>query len=278
MKKGLAIVTNGGGMKCAYSAGVLYTLARDYNLKDPEMLIGSSGSSGSLAYYLAGQYEDIKTIWTELLTSKKFVNIRRFWRIMDINYLIDGIFKKQVPLNSENVNNSETKLFIAATEYKTGQSYFFLNSPENNIFESLRASKAVPIAFNKKVNIRETAYIDGTISSPILVNIKKAISEGANNLIVICDYTDLSLFTKIYWRIYSIFVNKNIAKVLKNYLSQKKIRSEDFKSINMVIVRPSRKLKITPLDNKKEHLEEAFDLGVQDANNNRHLQSFLNSI
>lgn len=278
MKKGLAIVTNGGGMKCAYSAGVLYALARDYNLKDPEMLIGSSGSSGSLAYYLAGQYEDIKTIWTELLTSKKFVNIRRVWRIMDIDYLIDGIFKKQAPLNSENINNSETKLFIAATEYKTGQSYFFLNSPENNIFESLRASKAVPIAFNKKVNIRETAYIDGTISSPILVNIKKAISEGANNLIVICDYTDLSLFTKIYWRIYSIFVNKNIAKVLKNYLSQKEIRSEDFKSINMVIVRPSRKLKITPLDNKKEHLEEAFDLGVQDANNNRHLQSFLNSI
>ena len=49
MKEKIAIVCGGGGMKCAYSAGALSSLAIVHNLRNPHVLVGSSGSTGSTA-------------------------------------------------------------------------------------------------------------------------------------------------------------------------------------------------------------------------------------
>lgn len=278
MEKEFAIVTNGGGMNCSYSAGALCSLAKNHNLKEPEFLIGSSGSTGSLAYYLAQQYDGIKNIWTNLLASKNFVTFKRLNRIMDIDYLIDEVFKKKEPLDVKKINDSKTKLFISATEYKSGAVKFFTNQSDDNIFESLRASKAIPMAFNKKVNINGIDYIDGSISAPTLINIEKAITEGARNILVIRDGDDVSLITKICWSLYSFFVNKKLGMSIKKYLSQNEKDFTKFDNINIFFISPSRKLKTAPLDNKREHLEDSFHLGFEDIRKNSKLKLFLDSI
>ena len=47
MHTDLALVTSGGGMTCAYSAGGLLAL-KDMGITKPALAIGSSGSTGSL--------------------------------------------------------------------------------------------------------------------------------------------------------------------------------------------------------------------------------------
>lgn len=273
MNNKLAIVTEGGGMKGSYSAGVLCALAEIYNLRDPDILVGSSGSTGSLAYYVAGQYDFLKIIWTNLLVNPKFLSLKRFYKIMDIDYLIDVIFKKEAKLDVYKITQSNSRLFISATENKTGKLKYFTNN--DNILEALRASSALPVFYNKKVNIDNVEYIDGAISSPLKVNIDKAISEGAKKLIIIRDSQDVLGNAKIPWYIYYFLIKRNLKKLVRQYYLSNIKNIESQKEINTIIISPSCKLLISTLDNKKEHLEDSFNLGYKDVENSNELKVFL---
>ncbi len=73
-KEKLAIVTGGGGMVCDYSAGVLCALGEKLKV-NPDIVVGSSGSTGSLAYFVSKQFKSFRNVWINLLTSKKFIII-----------------------------------------------------------------------------------------------------------------------------------------------------------------------------------------------------------
>src|SRR5258708_2202284 len=102
----IAIVFSEGGMSCAYSVGVTLGLINKYKLTQPDIMIGSSGSTGILAYFVAGQYEAGRNIWENLLSTRKFISFFRLWRIMDIDYVIDEVFKKQEQLDVESIKKS----------------------------------------------------------------------------------------------------------------------------------------------------------------------------
>jgi len=138
----IAIVASEGGMSCAYFFGVISALVEKFNLINPYLVIGSSGSTGTFAYYVAGQYESIRNIWENLLPSKKFISLLRLHKMMDIDYLVDDIFKKQDVLDVEKVKLSKIKLFISATNIETGALEYFGNQTDVDIFEALRASSA----------------------------------------------------------------------------------------------------------------------------------------
>ena len=73
MKK-VAIVGYEGGVSCAYFVGVILALVEKFNLTHPYLVIGSSGSTGTLAYYVAGQYESIRKIF-----GKKFFFFKKYF-------------------------------------------------------------------------------------------------------------------------------------------------------------------------------------------------------
>ncbi len=108
MKK-VAIVGSGGGMSCAYFAGAILALVRELNFTKPYLAIGSSGSTGTLAYYVSEQYDSIEHIWSNLLSSKEFISLIRINKIMDIDYLIDEVFKKQDILDVDKLKSSKIK-------------------------------------------------------------------------------------------------------------------------------------------------------------------------
>lgn len=273
MKEKIAIVTNGGGMKCAYSAGVLCGLAEVHNLYNPDILVGSSGSAGTLACYLTGQYNSIKNIWTNLLATDKFISFKRIKKIMNLDYLINDVLTHLEPLQVNSILKSGSKIFIATTEYNTGKSRFFTNT--DDILLCLRASKAIPIITNTKVIINNTQYIDGSISSPFNANIEKAVKEGAKNIIVIADDESLSFSVRVFWYIYSFFVNKELKKTLRMYCKKSTHKIALHNNINMLVIKPSRELKTNSLDINKEHLIDSFNLGYNDIKYNKKIKDFI---
>src|SRR3990167_9725188 len=156
--KKIAIVASEGGMSCAYSVGAILALVEKFDLVNPYLVIGSSGSTGTFAYYVAGQYKSIRNIWENLLPSKKFISWLRLNRVMDIDFLIDDIFKKQDTLDVEKIKSSEIKFYISATNIETGEAEYFGNQSDIDIFEVLRASSAAPIVYNKLVEINGNKY------------------------------------------------------------------------------------------------------------------------
>ncbi len=151
-----------------------------------------------------------------------------------------------------------------------------------DLFESLRASKAIPLAYNKKVKINGINYIDGSLSTPTSTLIQKAISQGAKNIILISNGDKISKITKLCWKTYSLFVNKKLKKSIKKYIEDDytKIINENKnnKKINIFIIKPSRELKTYPLDNSKENVRDTFDLGIKDTKENKKLKEFIKKI
>lgn len=82
-------------MRSAHGGGFLCALAQELGIATPDILVASSGDAGNILYFSAGQYESIKRIWEKLLSTPKFISPWRFWRVMDIDYLIDTVFKER---------------------------------------------------------------------------------------------------------------------------------------------------------------------------------------
>jgi len=180
----LAIVMSGGGMRCVYGVGVLTALIEEYGLIEPDIVIASSGSAGGAAYYLSGQYRETVSAWLSLLPSKKFISFTRR-RMLDVDYVVDEIFKKMHPFDFKKLAASKTLLIFAATRVKDGKTRYLKVPHDKRIYEYLRATKAIPIVYGKSVTIGRTEYVDGDFGSDTEDLGRKALSLGARDLIVI---------------------------------------------------------------------------------------------
>jgi len=270
----LALILSGGGMTCSFSVGVINALVREFGVTNPDIVIAASGSSGTMAYYIAGQFGSITNIWTNLLPSKKFINHFRFWKIIDIDYLIDEVFKKQDPLDIEKVYTSNIEFLIPATNDETGEVKYFSNRDDDDIFEAMRAAKAMPLAFNKRVKINGSTYCDSPLTSVTQLHIAKAIELGATRILVI-ENPPLDWLTKFGFRCWLMF-RKGIFK--KNYraLELKGKNSSVPKDISLLHLVPQEKLKITTLNNNQSLLRESIDVGYVTCKGSTRVKEFFN--
>ncbi len=271
----IALVESGGGMAACYIAGATYALATKFNHFKPDIVIGGSGSTGTLSYYVSSQPESIKNIWLNLLSTKKFVNPLRVWRIMDIDYLIDVVFKKQDPLHTENIYNSRIEYLISSTNHKTGMLEYFSNKRKDNVFESMRASMALPLAFNKYVKVKHREYCDTDISASVKFNVEKAVELGAQKILVI-NVSNLyeSRFTDF---VYNLWLKRQSRRFIKNYLTEEHLQCNIPRGIKIFQVEPKVHLKMGSLSTKKETLKQVFEQGYDDVLDNKKLREFLSS-
>jgi len=279
MKEKIALIASGGGMTCSYAAGAISALALYYRFEDADIVIGGSGSAGTLTYYVSGQYGSLTKTWAEYLSTRKFVNKWRFWKLIDIDYLIDEIFKKKDKLNTKAVMKSDIDLYIAATNYKNGKLEYFSNrtiKDEEDIFDILRASKAMPIAFNKKININGEEFCDSYLSSYPNAHIKKAVDLGANNIILIDSRPEGArneTIFKIWLMAQSKLFKKNYNEELEKIINYK---IPD--NVNLIIIKPAIFIKANTFNSKKEDLAEAIQMGHDDVVNNKEIKAMLDRL
>lgn len=270
----MAIVASGGGMTCSYSVGTLLALIDKYDLTSPEIAIGASGGAGTLAYYVSGQYKSIRNIWGNLLSTKKFINPMRIWRVIDIDYVIDQVFKKQEPLLIEKIHNSHIHFLIPRTNIQTGKVEYFSNRSSENVFEALRATKAMPFVYGKAVKINESKYCDTYLSASVMFNVKKAKSLGAERILVL----DNSLPDSLIGNGMDLWVKLRSRDFRKNYYSElkkiSKIQSDD----TVLYLKPKKRLKISTLDNNGLLLKETIETGYNETINNKKLEVFLGKL
>lgn len=179
-----AVICAGGGMRSAYSAGFLYAMATMLGITSPDIMIGSSGSAGNTLYFVSKQYDSLKYVWEELLPSRRFICFARIWRIMNIDYLVDTIFKREQPLDMPTFDASSIEWYISVTDAKDGSTHY-LGRQQADPYELLRASKALPLLYRRIVRIGDRSYFDGELGSTIDDRINIAVARGATRVLVI---------------------------------------------------------------------------------------------
>ncbi len=272
MYDGLALILGGGGMRCAYGAGVLLALGENFDVREPYVGIASSGSAGSFSYYLSEQYEQLKKAWEGLLCRKRVINPFRFWKIFDIDYLIDEIFKKEERLDLEKLNSKKTRFFISATNAKTGQlEYFLANNNGSDIFELMRASKSMPIfsGYGKRVCLGKGEYLDTYDNFLLGDNVRKAANEGARKAVVIKN-GESDRFVRMVFNFWFKFQAKDFRKTFLSYFNR-----EAEKGIDVFYLSPKKGLEINTLEHDGRVLKRALEQGYEDTSRNEELKKFL---
>ncbi|HEX7368186.1 MAG TPA: patatin family protein [Candidatus Saccharimonadales bacterium] len=177
------LVLQGGGMRAAYSAGAIAPLI-GYGLADTfEHVIGSSAGAINGAYFIGADKNMFRT-YTDDLTNKNFVNLARPGKVVDIDYLVDVVLKHKRPVDSERLRSAHSQLHTVLTDAHTGKKVVISDHNEfMEIYEEFRATAALPILYDKQVEIAGRYYIDGGVSD--LVPVDVALKLGCTDIVVI---------------------------------------------------------------------------------------------
>jgi predicted patatin/cPLA2 family phospholipase len=182
-KRVFGLVVQGGGMRAVYSAAVLSTFI-EYGLTEVfDHVVGSSAGGMNGAYFIAGQAEAVD-VYTDDLTTKKFVNLARLNKKVDIDYVIDVALRQNTPLRIDKLESSRSKLHLVLTSETTSRRVVISDHQQfKEIYEELRATSALPILYDKIVPVGNGLYVDGGVADLLPVDV--AVGLGCTDIIVI---------------------------------------------------------------------------------------------
>ncbi len=258
---------------CAFSTGVLEALIEKHNLKQPDIVVGASGSVGVLSYFLSGQINILRSIWFDIMTNSKSINFWRFWKIADVDYLIDHITKITFPLDKDKIYNSKTRYFIGATDFESCELKFFEPKKDDEIFEYMRASAAIPIAYGKTVTINNRNYFDTILSADPYFAILEAYKHGARTFLVV----DVGNTNKVSLWLHDLFIRFKSQKFMDNYRRSLASLTNHVlpKDISLFEIVPKKKLKVFLIDDDELKIRDTFEQGYRETVYDKKLIEFL---
>ena len=259
----IAIVCAAGGTRCSYSGGALCALAKEHGLLEPNYLIAASGSAGSAMYYLTGQYDSIHRIWTRHICSPKFLSFWRIHKMMDVDYLVDTIIREKEPLHLRKLAATQTRYFIPVKNAKTGKGHYISCRDKLEIHEVLRATKALPFFYGRKVRIGDEVYVDSALVITKEHGISKAIELGATHILVL----------EINSRKKNLL--QSLAEKITSMLNGKNMNHHAYSGeVKILRIGPDQN-PAPPVTRNASRLSAAFDKGYTDVRDHAELRDFL---
>lgn len=268
MKK--ALILEGGGMRGLYTAGVLDAMLDDKIKYDS--IYGVSAGAVFGVNYLSKQKGRV------LRYNKKYVNDKRYMSIGSFiktgNFINKQFAYYDVPFkydifDEETYSKSKTNFYAVMTNIETGEAEYPKIINCGIQIEELRASSALPF-LSKPVEINDKKYLDGGIADAI--PIKKAIEEGYDKIVVVLtrpiEYRKKKsnkLLPKLFYSKYPNFIESintrySIYNETLDYI-------EDLeKKKKIIVIRPSKLIKISRVEKDPNKLQEMYDLGTYDYN------------
>ena len=165
----MKLVLEGGGARAAYSAGVVHALATAG--VRPDAVIGCSSGSINAAFFASGQTQTVCDLWADYVPGKHFISWRRHFTPfagpgLAVDDMLDRVIMGQSLLDPVAATRGKPALYVAVTDVTTS-SGILVRPKEHDVVEWLRASLALPVGYNRIVEIDNRGFIDGGVSLPV---------------------------------------------------------------------------------------------------------------
>jgi len=180
----LALVFDGGAMRAVGPAGGAVALAH-LGLTDifDEVYATSAGVMNA-SYFLSGQGDMGITIYFDDLTTGRFINPFRFWKIVDVDYLINEVVRVTKPLDVQRVLRSPTRFYATVMDKTTGEaSLIDAKQSPTPLLTIIKAALAIPMLYNRTVEIEGKSGMDGGLRIPF--PLQEAIDNGCTDILLL---------------------------------------------------------------------------------------------
>lgn len=266
-----ALVLEGGAMRGIYTAGVIDVLLEN-NIKVDGIIGVSAGAIYGINY-------GSKQIGRAIRYNKKYLKYRNymsFYSLLTTGNLVNKDFCYYKLANEldkfdyDEFNKSNLDFHVVITNLETGKPEYHKITDIENEIEYIRASSSMPLV-TKNVYLDEKPYLDGGISDSI--PIQKAIDLGYEKIIVVLtrpiEYQKEPLNIKPYKLMYKKYPNflKSLEKRHIMYNNEINKIKELEKDNKILVIRPSKDLKIKRLEKNLKKVENMYQLGKDDCIN-----------
>ena len=269
MKTG--IVVEGGGMRGIYGAGVLDVLLENDIKADG--LIGVSAGAIHGCSFVSGQKG--RSIRYNLKYSRdpRYMSMRSLIRTGDM-FGIDFCYRELPetldPFDNETFESSSTEYYVTCTDVETGQPvYHRCPSLRGDRIDWVRASASMPLA-SRIVELDGKKLLDGGVADSIPVMAFRKM--GFKTDLVILTRPEgyrkkqnpmLPLIRRAY-REYPEFVETAASRHLVYNRELDEISRLEREG-EILVIRPSRRIKISRTERRPERIEQMYRLGREDA-------------
>ena len=280
----IGLIVEGGGMKCAYSAGVLDAFL-DAHINFDYVIAVSAGAANA-ASYLAGQRGRNLRFYTDWTHDPWYFGLKSYLKtgnLFGLHYIYADLTNStgKDPLDFPALLANPTEYWMVVTDAATGTPVYFPKSAlHQDDYRCIMASCALPAAC-KPIEIDGGLYYDGGVSDAIPV--QRALTDGCDKVVAILSKPrgfvkkpeGMRLFYSTMCRRYPNTVKALNERHLMYAKSQKYLYDLE-KDGKAFIFAPSVPPKMSTYTMDRAVEQQLYDLGLQDYHTaEKALQGFM---
>jgi predicted patatin/cPLA2 family phospholipase len=266
LRKGSALVVEGGALRGVFSTGLLDGfLETGFNPFD--FYIGVSSGASNLAAYLAGMIGRNKKIYMDYSLRPEFISLARFFRgghLMDLDWLWE-ITIREIRLDLPVIYSRGKPFIVVMTDVRTGQALYRVTGAQD-LEHSLKASSAMPLLYRRFPEVDGRPTADGGLTDALPVG--EAIRRGARRIMVIRsrprDYLKRpgpsDVFLRRHLRGYPL-LQKAVAVRIQCYNESVALVRKPPEGVSIVEICPPDNFRVSRLSRDLRILQEGYEQG-----------------
>lgn len=264
------LVLEGGGMKGAYTSGVLdFFLEKNLEFSH---CYGVSAGACNLCSFLSRQKKRGFRSLTEYMDNGRYCGIYSLLtdgNIFNSRFAYDLVPKYLLPFDYETYHQYKGKAYAVATNIVTGEAEYLPMDDIEHAMTAVQASASLPLV-SKNVEYQGKLYLDGGIADSI--PIQRSILEGNRKNVVILTKeagylrkpsSHLELIRIKYYKypkVYELMRDRHLAyNETMDYLMRQVENGQAF------VIQPKEKNSIGRMERDPRKLKALYDSGYQDA-------------
>jgi predicted patatin/cPLA2 family phospholipase len=268
----LGLIVEGGGMKCAYSAGILDKFLDDNISFDYS--IGVSAGAANTVSFLAHQRERNLRYYTKHIGDPNYLSIHSLLKtgsIFGLQYIYGDMTNSGGidPLDFPKLMENPCEYELVVTNAKTGKpEYLSKQHFEQDNYWALMASCAIPIACKPIVH-EDEVYVDGGVTDSI--PIERAFSQGCDKVVVLLSKpVGFTMEPQKHKMLYHTLLRKypRVSQAIDRrylmYNNQMDLLHQLEKEGKAFVFQASRKIPISTYTKDPAVMQQLYDLSLED--------------
>lgn len=271
--KSVGLVLEGGGMRGAYTAGVLDAFL-EHDLHFPYVVGSSAGACNGSSYVARQKGRNYKVI-VDYGSHPEYISFKRWLtkrQLFGMDFIFDRLPNELVPFDYLTFEEQKTVFEVMTTCMRTGEPKTLREFRDRaSLLKAVRASSSIPM-LAPSVDYEGEQLMDGGIASPI--PLQSSIDYGNEKHVVILTRNDghIKKRMKASWYISNLY--KQYPDFAQTIVRRHQIYNEQLTHIKQLeqsnrafVFRPQIPIKVSRVERKREKLHALYIQGFTEADN-----------
>ena len=268
--KDIQLILEGGGMRGAYTAGVLDCFL-DHEIYF-ENIIGVSAGAGNATSYISREKKRSIESLIKYSSDKRYLSFRGLVRngsIFGLDFIYKEVPEKLMPFDYDSFHKNVVNFEVVTTDCKTGNPMYHKITNLREQIDYVIASSSLPI-LSQIVKINDLELLDGGIADPL--PIKYSLSQGYKHQVIVLTRNrgyrkTKSKITKLLRPQYHHYPNLIEKMKIRHLIYNESLEliEQLEKENKVVVIAPTQEFRINRIEKNKHKLRELYEMGYQDA-------------